>query len=256
MIFENKKIFDFKNNVVLISGCNGQLGKDLLNFFLENNAIVYGFDIKQSNFKSRNFNFLKGDITDLKFVHDSLKKIVKKEKKINVIINNAAVQLFSNFIKRKKKENLNLLNVNLIGALNFINSYQTLHKHNIDKYCRIINIGSIYGYISPDFSIYKKGDRFSSELYGISKSGIIQMTKYYAVLYAKKNITINSISPGGILNFKKQNKSFISRYCKNVPVGRMANTQDLLTAVAMFSSKYSSYTSGQNLIIDGALSIK
>ncbi len=54
--------------------------------------------------------------------------------------------------------------------------------------------------MSPDFKIYSKGDRFSPEIYGASKSSIIQLTKYYAVLLAKRNINVNCISPGGLLN--------------------------------------------------------
>ena len=54
------------------------------------------------------------------------------------------------------------------------------------KKASIINFGSIYGFLSPDFGIYKNGNRFSAEIYGASKASIIQITKYFAVLFAKK----------------------------------------------------------------------
>ena len=103
---------------------------------------------------------------------------------------------------------------------------------------------------------YNKGDRFSPDIYGASKAGLIQITKYFSVLLAKKNIIVNSITPGGILNKQKQKKSFIKRYSDNVPMRRMASTNDILTAILMFSSNYSKYTTGQNLIIDGGLTSK
>ena len=80
----------------------------------------------------------------------------------------------------------------------------------------ILNIGSIYGFLSPDFNIYSKGDRFSSEIYGASKGSVIQLTKYFAVLLAKNKINVNCISPGGIINKKVQNLMFPShlRYCR------------------------------------------
>ena len=74
--------------------------------------------------------------------------------------------------------------------------------------CKIINISSIYGLISPEFKIYEKGDRFSSEIYGATKAGLIQLTKYYSVLLAKYNILVNCISPGGIVNKKFKLKNF------------------------------------------------
>ena len=75
----------------------------------------------------------------------------------------------------------------------------------------------IYGFLSPDFKIYEKGDRFSPEIYGATKSAIIQLTKYYAVLLANRNINVNCISPGGIINKDLQSKSFIKKYVKRVP---------------------------------------
>ena len=68
------------------------------------------------------------------------------------------------------------------------------------KKCKIINIGSIYGNISPDFRIYGKNDNFNSEIYGATKAGVIQLTKYLSVLMSKYNINVNSMSPGGIYN--------------------------------------------------------
>ena len=82
--------------------------------------------------------------------------------------------------------------------------YIKIHIKKKLKHCRIINFGSIYGMVSPDFRIYEKNDRFNSEIYGASKASIIQMTKYLGVMYAKKNIFINCISPGGTIDPNKR----------------------------------------------------
>ena len=95
----------------------------------------------------------------------------------------------------------------------------------------------------------------SSEIYGASKSSIIQLTKYFAVLLAKKNINVNCISPGGILNKKLQSKKFIKNYIKRVPKNRMGKVDDLHTAIIYLSSDFSDYTTGQNIIVDGGLSL-
>ena len=72
----------------------------------------------------------------------------------------------------------------------------------------------------------------------------------------KENIIINCISPGGILNeAKPQNKQFIIKYSKRVPVGRMGKVEDLYSGVLFLSSQTSKYVIGQNIVIDGGLSI-
>ena len=119
----------------------------------------------------------------------------------------------------------------------------------------IINISSIYSLISPDPRIYSKKDRKSSEIYGATKAGVNQMTKYFAVHLNNKNIRVNSVSPGGIYNSKKpQNKNFIKKYSDRNPMKRMAKTSEIIGAVIYLASNSASYTNGHNLIVDGGMS--
>ena len=120
----------------------------------------------------------------------------------------------------------------------------------------IINIASIYGTISPDFKIYENDKKFNSEVYGASKAGLIQMTKYFATILAKNNIVVNSISPGGIKNNKTQTKKFIKNYSKNVPRKRMAYLEDILEIIIFLIEMKEKYLTGQNIIVDGGLSLK
>ena len=117
-------------------------------------------------------------------------------------------------------------------------------------------MSSIYGLVSPDFKIYSKGDRFSSEIYGATKAGLIQLTKYYSVLLARYNILVNCISPGGIKNKNVQTKRFQKKYSNRVPLKRMAEVEDLFTTILFLSSKKTKYITGQNIVIDGGLSAK
>ena len=72
-------------------------------------------------------------------------------------------------------------------------------------------------------------------------------------MYAKHNISLNSISPGGVFNH--QDVNFVKKYSNRVPIGRMAKVEDLFTTVLFLSSEESSYILGQNIILDGGLSI-
>ena len=113
----------------------------------------------------------------------------------------------------------------------------------------------MYGLISPDFRIYNQGDRKNSEIYGATKAGIIQLTKYFAVHLAENNIRVNSISPGGVYNSDNpQSESFIKNYSYRCPMKRMAKVEEISGAVVFLSSSASSYITGQNLVIDGGMS--
>tara|TARA_Y100001958_G_C21091311_1_gene444313 strand:- start:133 stop:693 length:561 start_codon:yes stop_codon:yes gene_type:complete len=182
-----------------------------------------------------------------------LTKIFISQKKIDVIVNNAAKSYFSSFQKRTKKEINETLDTNITGPINIIKEYLKLHNKYKSKRCNIINISSIYGIVSPDLRIYDSKDRINSEIYGASKAGLIQLTKYFSTILADKNIFVNSIAPGGILNKKKQSKKFIKRYNNRVPLKKMATTLDVCLATLYFASDQMNYTTGQNLTIDGGL---
>ena len=151
--------------------------------------------------------------------------------------------------KRTKIELLNSQSVNLIAPINLIKCIAKNHKKKYS--CKIINIGSVYGVRSPDFKIYDNLKKVNSEIYGGTKAGLIQITKYFAVALAKQNIYVNCISPGGLINQKSQSKKFIKNYISKVPLGRMCLEKDLQMALIYFSNDKTNYTTGQNLIIDG-----
>tara|TARA_B100000989_G_C19521444_1_gene464382 strand:+ start:2016 stop:2786 length:771 start_codon:yes stop_codon:yes gene_type:complete len=256
MIYKKKDLFDLKNKIVLLTGVSGQLGTSFAKLYLSYGCKVYGVDVKKCNLNHENFYFYKKNLATNKNVKQVINSIVKKHKKIDIIVNNAAVSFFSNILKRSKKELDSTLDVNLKSVIYLITEYFRLHKKMSLKKCKIINIASIYGMNSPDFKIYGTNDRFSSEIYGASKAGVIQLTKYFSVLFAKYNITINSISPGGIKNQKTQNTRFQKKYSKLVPLNRMADVEDIFTAMIFLSSDNTKYITGQNITIDGGMSAK
>ncbi len=250
-----EKLFNFKNKIILISGTSGLLGKSLAKLFLDIGSIVVGFDLKKPKIYHKNFYHTTIDITNEKKVIKNLEITLKKFKRIDVIINNAGVSFFTKFENRKKKELDKTFQVNITGAINISKNYFLSHKKMKLKKCKIINIGSIYGNMSPDFRIYGKNDNFNSEIYGITKAGIIQLTKYLSVLMSKHNINVNCMSPGGILNeTKKQNSRFVKKYINRIPLNRMAIPNDFFTCILFLASDSSSYVTGQNIIIDGGLS--
>lgn len=249
------KIFNFKNKIIVISGTSGQLGSSFAELFLSNGSIVIGIDKNKNQIKNKNFYFFKADISNSKKIKLIIKLVLTKFNKIDVIINNAGLSFYTRLEDRTQKELQSTFYTNLVGTINICKNYLNFHKKFKLKKCNIINIGSIYGSLSPNFEIYSKGDNINSEIYGATKAGIIQFTKYLSVYAAKYNINVNCLSPGGIINTnKRQNIKFVKKYSKNIPLKRMANTEDLYTSVIFLASDKSSYITGQNIIIDGGLS--
>ncbi len=248
--------FNFKKKIVLITGSNGIIGKEVCNLYLNLGAIVFGIDQKKSSIKNANYTHFVGNICDEVFIIKKLKEILNKKSRIDIILNCAAVSLFTHFEKRTKKEIYKTLDVNIVGTLNVIKNYAKIHKNRKLKNCRIVNFGSIYGINSPDFRIYGKSDRFNSEIYGASKASIIQLTKYLGVMYIKNNIFINCISPGGTISHKnKISKKFYKKYSKRTPINRMATPKDLFTSIIYLTNSETKYTVGQNIVVDGGLSV-
>ena len=168
--------------------------------------------LKKKKIKSNKFKFKKIDISNFDKTKNFISSLYKKHQQIDLVINNAGVSFKSSYLKRTPKELKDTININLLGVINIINSIAKNHdKKNV---CKIINIGSIYGVRSPDFNIYDNINKTNSEIYGASKSGVIQLTKYYATALAKNNIIVNCISPGGLKDIKNQSKKFINSYSK------------------------------------------
>ena len=243
----------YKNKIVLITGVSGQIGDFTVKFFLKLGCIVYGADIKKLKINSNKFFFRQLDISDAIKTQNLINEIYKKHKRIDIVINNAAVSYKTNFKNRTSKELKETIDINLSSPINIIKNIAK--KHNSKLICKIINIGSIYGLRSPDFKIYDNSNNMNSEIYGASKAAIIQITKYFAALLAKKNIIINCISPGGLKNKNFQKNKFILNYSKKVPLGRMCEEEDLKMALLYFSNIETNYTTGQNLIIDGGFTL-
>lgn len=247
----------YKNNqkIILVTGSSGLLGRILVKNFLKEGHIVLGLDNKNNN-NYKNFLFKKINLTKEEQIIKTINSIFKKYKKIDVIINNAAYSPYSNFLERNYKDFKKTIDINLFAPFSIIQNYYKNFKKYKNSKGNIINIASIYGVISPNMEIYKNKKKVNSEVYGASKAGLIQLTKYFSNVLAEDKISVNSVSPGGILNRKIQTTEFIRRYSKNVPMNRMANIDEIVELILYLANRKENYTTGHNFIIDGGLITK
>ena len=248
---------DHKDKVVVITGASGQLGSLLASQYIELGAKVIGLDSiapTLSDSHPISFDFVRLDIRNSKSVEKAFSALVNVYGGVDILINNAGTAAFEHFLDRKEEDIDLMMDVNLKGTFNCIKSFVN-SETSIKEGRSIINIGSIYGLVSPDFRVYEVGDRRSSELYGATKAGVIQMTKYFAVELAKSGIRVNAVSPGGIFNpSNPQAKQFIENYSLRTPLGRMASTTEITSAIIFLTSKAASYITGHNLVVDGGYS--
>ena len=119
----------------------------------------------------------------------------------------------------------------------------------------IVNILSIYGIVAPDQRIYEGSAINTPGVYSASKAALWGLTKYLATYWAQRGVRVNAVTPGGVSDNKgKQTTAFVERYSARVPLGRMAQADEICGAVVFLASRASSYVTGQNIVVDGGLS--
>lgn len=115
----------------------------------------------------------------------------------------------------------------------------------------IVNIGSIYGALGPDWSLYEGTSMSNPAAYAASKGGVIQLTRWLATTLAP-SVRVNAVSPGGII--RGQPEAFVRRYEMRTPLRRMGVEDDMVGAVLFLAGGWSRYVTGQHLFVDGGWS--
>jgi NAD(P)-dependent dehydrogenase (short-subunit alcohol dehydrogenase family) len=119
----------------------------------------------------------------------------------------------------------------------------------------ILNVASDLGIIAPDQRLYRRPGLAEERqpvkpvTYSVVKTGLIGLTRYLATYWADRGVRVNALSPGGVHN--NQPEDFVQRLSQLIPMGRMANLDELQGAVLFLCSDASSYMTGANLVLDG-----
>lgn len=114
----------------------------------------------------------------------------------------------------------------------------------------IINIGSLYASVAPEPAFYDHIPGFlKPPAYGASKAGVVALTRYFARLWGPRGVRVNTLSPGGVRS--AQDDEFLRKYVGRVPLGRMAEPDDLVGPLLFLASDASRYVTGHELRVDG-----
>lgn len=262
-------MFKLDNKVVVLIGGAGLLGIEFSKAILEQGGKLYSFDLKSNSgidklMKNKKYNFEILDASEKKELEKAKNDIVKKEKRVDVLINSTTSKsddVYFPFEDISEHGWDIILKGNL--TIPFISSQVFVKQMKKQKAGSIINISSIYGIVGNDHRIYEgsnlsevyankksNGKIFSHCGYNASKGGLITFTKYLAAYYGKYNVRANCISPGGIDN-GKENKTFLKNYSERVPMARKGRPSEINGAVVFLASDESSYINGHNLVVDG-----
>lgn len=248
-----KELFSCKKKVALITGGAGLIGREIAKGLHDFDATVYVADKSQdvsSKLTDIGTRFINLDITEENTIKTAVDMIVRDEGRIDVLVNCAYPRTsdwgakFEQIPAQSWTENVN---AHLGG---YFLACRIVAEHMKKKGGgSIINFASIYGSVGPDFSLYEGTPMTMPAAYSAIKGGIITFSKYLATYYAKNNIRVNSLSPGGV--YDNQSGAFVEKYSQKTPLGRMAQPSDIVGGVIYLASDASSYVTGHNLIIDG-----
>lgn len=234
-----------KDKVCLVTGAAQGIGRAIAELFLSAGAKVYVTDIKEIEWARGIDNAVPiiGDICDLFFCKEIIKSIKSVENRLDVLVNNAGLISYElipfidfSFVHK-------MLNVNVIATLQLIQFASRLMIRQ--KSGSIINMASMVGVKGAAGQV----------AYSATKGAVVALTKSCAKELIQYGIRVNAIAPGmvGTERFKKVLSEKFESKVKDLPLGRLAEPQDIANACVYLASDASSYVTGQILGVDGGM---
>ena len=241
-------MINFKNKKILITGATGGIGKALVKKFasLEGSVLATGTKIEKLEALKKEFsniNILKFDISDHSKIEEFVENVSSQLNGLDVLVNNAGINMDNLSLRMKDEEWKKVIEVNL-GSTFFLCKY-AIKKMLKNKYGRIVNITSVVGHTG----------NLGQANYAASKAGINGMSKSLAIEYAKKNITINCVSPGFIQSKMTDNivESIKAVLTSRIPMAKLGTGEDVSNTVAFLSSDAASYITGETIHVNGGM---
>ena len=241
-------MINFKNKKILVTGASGGIGSEIVKKFVSLGGDVLGTGTKAEKLdlikkQYQSIKVKKFDISEHSRIEEFIDDVVLELGGLDVLINNAGTNVDNLSLRMKEEEWKKVIDINLTST--FLLAKHAIKKMLKNKFGRVVNITSVVGHT---------GNPGQSN-YAAAKSGIIGMSKSLALEYAKKNITINCVSPGFIVSDMTMNIAEKVRLylTSRIPMGKLGTGEDVSNCVAFLSSDQASYITGETLHVNGGM---
>jgi len=253
-----KELFSLKDKVILVTGGSGMYGQCIVEGFGEADATVITTSRELARAEDTAAVFRAAGLDVWAMAVDqanpaSVTKLVQDIKvqfgRLHGFVNNAVSRPMIGYDVPLEQFATSMQD-NATGMFHLLREMTALIVQSGGG--SVINIASMMGMKGPDLSNYEGTDMGNPPPdYFFHNAGLINLTRYMARIHAGKNIRFNCISPGGLYN--NQPEQFLKNYCKKVPMGRMANRDDIKGLVVLLASDAGAYINGENILMDGGL---
>jgi len=241
-------MINFKNKKILVTGATGGIGNALVKKFLSLNGTVLatGTNIDKLDSLKKEFpeiNILKFNISEHLKIEEFIENASSQLMGLDILVNNAGITNDNLSLRMKNEEWQKVIDINLSSTF-YLCKY-AIKKMLKNKYGRVVNITSIVGHTG----------NLGQSNYAASKAGIVAMSKSLAIEYAKKNITINCVSPGFIQSnmTDKIVESIKAVLTSRIPMSKLGTGEDVSNTVAFLSSDAASYITGETIHVNGGM---
>ncbi len=269
------KLFSVQNKICIVTGGLGQIGRNFVKELRTRGAkvAVWGRTVNDERVVKAlgtgavgdpSLRFYSVDITCKENINAALDDMEAAWGAApDVLVNNAGIDTqpsappevsgpFENFPEDVFRE---VVGTNLVGTFLCCQAVGA-RMVKAGKGGSIINVGSIYGMVSPVQDIYaykeeRTGIPFIKPVaYSAAKSGIYNLTRYLATYWGKKGIRVNTLTPAGVWR-ADQDPTFQENFCARMPIGRMSHEDEFNGPMIFLASEASSFMTGANLVVDG-----
>ena len=241
-------MISFKNKKILITGASGAIGNELVKKFVSLGGNVLGTGTKtekleQIKQKYPNIKVTKFDMSEHSKIEEFVNNVALELGGLDILINNAGKNIDNLSLRMKDDEWKRVIDINLTST--FLLTKHSIKKMLKNKFGRVVNITSVVGHTG----------NLGQSNYAASKAGIIGMSKSLAIEYAKKNITINCVSPGFIQSRMTDNivESIKAVLTSRIPMAKLGSGEDVSNCAAFLSSDQASYITGETIHVNGGM---